>query len=125
MQLLISLEGGSGVLDGIFNGDVGGLLAAEGGLEGGECRFQTPQSLLSDDHLCKNPLGLAVHDDCHVLLILGHLHDNLLRLGVGLLGGDDLGVGGGGDQRSASTTAPQTRPWSCSVTIMVQMLRTC
>jgi hypothetical protein len=39
-------------------------------------------------------LGLAVHNDCHVVLLLGHLHDNLLRLGVGVLGGDDLGNSG-------------------------------
>ena len=65
----------------------------EGGLEGGECRLRSPQSLLSDEHLCGNPLGLAVHDDCHIVLILGHFHDNLLRLGVGVLGGDDLGDG--------------------------------
>jgi hypothetical protein len=119
VQVLVSLEGGSGVLDSISNGDIRGQLVVEGGLEGGECRLRSPQSLLSDEHLRGNPLGLAVHDDCTVVLILGHLHDNLLRLGVGVLGGDDLGVSGGGVQRSASTAAPQTCPWSCSVMIVV------
>jgi hypothetical protein len=28
------------------------------------------------------------------VLVFGHSYDNLLRLGVGVLGGDDLGVGG-------------------------------
>jgi hypothetical protein len=94
-------------------------LVEKGVLEGGECRLRSTQSLLSDDHLCSNPLGLAVHDDCHVVLILGHLHGNPIGLGVLGLGGDDLGVSGGGVQLSASTTGPQTCPWSCSVMIVV------
>ena len=73
--------------------------------------------------LCNNPLGLVVH--VHVVLILGLCHGNPLGLGVLGLGGDDLRDSGGGVQRSASTAAPQTCPWSCSVTMMVQMLRTC
>ena len=68
-----------------------------GVLESGECWVQASQSSLSDVHLGSNPVGLAVHDCGHVVLVLGHSYDNLLRFGVGVLGGDDLGVGGGGD----------------------------
>ena len=68
-----------------------------GVLEGGECWVQASQSSLSDVHLGSNPVGLAVHDCGHVVLV----------------GGNDLGDGEGGDQRFASTTAPQSRPWSC------------
>jgi hypothetical protein len=77
-----------------------------GVLEGGECRLRASQSLLSDVHLCSNPLGLAVHDNFHVVLVLGLCHGNPLGLGVLGLGGDDLGDSGGGVQRSASTAAP-------------------
>ena len=49
------------------------------------------------------------------MLGLGHLNDNLLRLGVGVLGSDDLGVGGGSEQLFASTATPRSRPWSCLV----------
>jgi hypothetical protein len=72
--------------------------------------------------LCNNPLGLVVHDNFHVVFVLGLCHGNPLGLGVLCLGGDDLGDSGAGVQRSASTAALQTCPWSCSVTIMVQML---
>jgi hypothetical protein len=83
----------------------------EGVLEGGECRRQSPQSLLSDGHLYSNLLRLAVHDNFHVVLVLGHFHGNPLVLGVRVLGCDDLGVGEG----SVSSVllpqqAPQTRP---------------
>jgi hypothetical protein len=59
----------------------------------------------------------------HVVLVLGLCHGNPLGLGMLGLGGDDLGDSGGVAQRSASTAAPQTCSWSCSVTIVVQMLR--
>jgi hypothetical protein len=85
--------------------------------------FDLLSLLLSDGHLYSNPLGLAVRDNFHVVLVLGRCHGNPLGLGVLGLGGDDLGVSGGGVQRSASTAAPQTCPWSCSVMIVVQMLR--
>jgi hypothetical protein len=39
-------------------------------------------------------LGLAVHNDYHVVFLLGHLHGNLLRVGVGVLGSDDPGYSG-------------------------------
>jgi hypothetical protein len=77
-------------------------------LEGGECWFQASQSLLSDVHLCSNSIGLAVHNNLLVVLVLGLCHGNPLGLGVLGLGGDDLGVSGGGAQRSASTATPQT-----------------
>jgi hypothetical protein len=85
--------------------------------------FDLLSLLLSDGHLYSNPLGLAVHDNFHVVLVLGLCHSNPLGLGVIGLGGDDLGVSGGGVQRSASTSAPRTCPWSCSVMIAVQMWR--
>ena len=47
------------------------------------------------------------------MLVLGHPYDNLLRLGVGVLGSDDLGVGGGSEQLFAFTATPQSLPWSC------------
>jgi hypothetical protein len=56
--------------------------------------------------------------------VLGHCHGNPLGLGARGPGGDDLVDSWAVVQRSASTAAPQTYPWSCSVTIMVQMLRT-
>ena len=70
MQVLVSFEGGSGLLDSVLSNDIGGQLVVKGALEGGECRLQSPQSLLSDVHLYSNPLGLAVHDDCYVVLLL-------------------------------------------------------
>ena len=93
MLVLVSLKGGSGLLDSISSVGIGGQLVVEGVLEGGECRLRSPQTLLSDGHLYSNLLRLAVHDNCHVMLILS---------------GDDLGVSGGGVQLSASTAAPQT-----------------
>jgi hypothetical protein len=123
MQVLVSLEGGSGLLDSTSNVVVGGHLVVWGVLEGGECRLRASQSLLSDGHLCSNPLGLAVHDNFHVVLVLGLCHGNPLGLGVLGLGGNDLGDSGGGGQRSASTATPQTCPWSCSVMIVGQTLR--
>jgi hypothetical protein len=85
--------------------------------------FDLLSLLLSDGHLYSNPLGLAVHNDFHAVLLLGRCHGNSLGLGVLGLGGDDLGFSGGGVQRSASTAAPRTCPWSCSVMIVVQILR--
>ena len=106
MWVLVSLEGGSGLIDSVSNGGIGGQLVhiglhgehpgsavLEGVLEGGECRRRSPQSLLSDGHLYSK---LAVHNNVHVVLVLGHFHGNPLGLGVRVLGGDDLGVGEGG-----------------------------
>jgi hypothetical protein len=56
--------------------------------------------------------------------VLGHCRGNPLGLGARGPGGDDLGDSGAVVQISASTVAPQTYPWSCSVTVVVQMLRT-
>ena len=69
---------------------IGGHSGCGGALEGGEYRFQTSQSLLSDEHPCSNSLELAVHDTV-VVLFLGLCHGNPLGLGGLGLGGDDLG----------------------------------
>ena len=45
-----------------------------------------------DRHLYSNPLRLAVHDNFHVVLILGHFPGNLLRLGGHVLGDGDDGA---------------------------------
>jgi hypothetical protein len=105
MWVLVGVEGGSGLLDSVPDGGIGGQLVhvglhgehlgavvLEGALEGGECRRRSPQSLLSDEHLHNNLLRLAVHDKLLVVLVLGHFHGNLLRLGVRVLGGDDVGL---------------------------------
>ena len=60
-----------------------------GVLDGDEIRLRTSQSFTLRGTPVES-LGLAVHNDCHVVLLLGHLHNNLLRPGVGVLGGDDL-----------------------------------
>ena len=90
---LINFEGGLGLLDSTSNVGIGGHLVVwvfwrvvsvgSGHL-----------SLCSQKDTRVAVSGLAVHNDCHVVLLLGHLHDNLLRLGVGVLGGDDLGNSG-------------------------------
>jgi hypothetical protein len=49
--------------------------------------------LLSDEHLYSNPLGYTVHDKLLVVLVLGNFHGGLLRLGMRVLGGDDVGLG--------------------------------
>ena len=56
--------------------------------------FDLLSLLLSDGHLYSNPLGLAVHDNFHVVFVLGLCHGNPLGLGVLGLGGDDLGDSG-------------------------------
>ena len=48
--------------------------------------------MLSDEHLYSNLFRLAVHDELLVVLVLGHFHGDLLRLGVRVLGGDDVGL---------------------------------
>ena len=50
--------------------------------------FDLLSLLLSDGHLYSNPIGHAVHDNFHVVLILRHLPGNLLRLDGRVLGGD-------------------------------------
>ena len=126
-----------------------------GVLEGGECRLRASQSLLSEGHPCSNPLDLLFTttvtlcfflDTCTTIFLdlawvylvamisgtaewcsVSWLHSNSSDMFLVLLGhgGDDLGDSVAMQQRSTSTIAPRTCPWSCLVTMMVQMLRTC
>jgi hypothetical protein len=97
VQVCICLKGRLDLLDSTSDIDIGGhfVVWVFWRVVSVGSKLLIPQ--LSDVHLGSNPVGLAVHDCGHVVLV----------------GGNDLGDGEGGDQRFASTTAPQSRPWSC------------
>ena len=115
-----------------------------GVLEGGECRLRASQSLLSEGHLCSNPLDLLFTttvtlcfflDTCTTVFLdlawvyllamisgtvgrcsVSWLHGSSSDMFLVLLGhgGDDLGDSGGGVQLPGYTATPHICPWSCS-----------
>ena len=76
--------------------------------------FNLLSPLPSDRHLYNNPLGLAVHNNVYVVLILGLFHSNLLRLCVLVRVGNDLRDSEGG---VCSVLPPQHTPQACSLVV--------